>query len=448
MKTILHFLSVVRWDQLDADSNFEVFLKTVNWLAECHHYVLTPWRVFAEMSAFLSDVSYTLLPYEYPGNILAGRHEFRSAEFARSVNLRKMDIDFLFCHQPELLGNIMAALSAKRAGNALISFVFFHWIDCPASRGSRQSVSVCHRQAEAIDLTDRFFVHGTTEGNYLTAIDRNRHKAALMPLSSAPLPESRQPKDWKDVGQYVVFNHRKTQSTGWKQFENYLQDSGLNICYTRSNRFCEDHGIMSARNGEQPFSRPEYRYVLEHAVCAVCMISGYATWNLSIQDPVRLGVPLLCREHQAMRRILGDHPGVYWFHDKASFQEALETCRADGVSGKTAPLEDFNANFQDNLLTIMQAEWAKKESNRRGGSKHTVRWKEEITRVPGISKAAIIRRVHGPTASAHASWQFVRRDLLRDVEIESTIVNGETRYRAKNDQAATANSTRASTSNH
>ena len=422
MKTILHFLSVVHWDRLDADSNFEVFLKTVNWLADCHHFVLTPWRLFAEMSAFLSDASYTLLPYEYPGNVLAARHEFRSAEFAKSVNLRKMDIDFLFCHQPELLGNIMAALSAKRAGNALISFVFFHWIDCPASRGSGQSVPVSHRQAEAIDLADRFFVHGTTEGNYLAAIDHNRHKIALMPLSSAPLPESRQPKDWKgrvapaqwkDLPPYVVFNHRKVHTTGWKQAETYLQDSGLNICYTR--------------NRDDALSRPEYRYVLEHAVCAVCMISGYATWNLSIQDPVRLGVPLLCREHQAMRRILGNHPGVYWFHDKASFQEALERCRAEPC--KTAPLEDFDVNFQANLLSAMQAEWAKKESNKRGGSKHTVRWKEEIQKVPGISKAMIIRRVHGPTASAHASWQFIRRDLLRE-GFESKVVQGETRYRA------------------
>ena len=414
MKTILHFLSVVHWDRLDADSNFEVFLKTVRWLPDCHHFVLTPWRVFAEMSAFLSDASYTLLPYEYPANALAARHQFRSAEFAKSVNLRKMDIDFLFCHQPELLGNIMAALSAKRAGNALISFVFFHWIDCPGSRGSGQSVSVCHRQAEAIDLADRYFVHGTTEGNYLAAIDRNRHKIALMPLSSAPLPESKQPKDWKDVGQYVVFNHRKAHTTGWKQFENYMDDSHVNICYTR--------------NGADALCRPEYRYVLEHAVCAVCMISGYATWNLSIQDPVRLGVPLLCREHQAMRRILGNHPGVYWFHDKASFQEALETCQAE--PRKTAPLEAFDVNFQANLLGAMQAEWAKKEAAARGGSKHTTRWKEEIQKVPGISKAMIIRRVHGPTASAHSSWQFIRRDLLRE-GFQSRVVQGETKWWSK-----------------
>ena len=409
MRTVLHFLSVVCWENLQADSNFEVFLKTARWLPEMHHYVLVPWRVISTVTDLMPDVPYSLLPYEYPSNILAARHEFRSAEFARVVNLRKMDIDFLFCHQPELLGNIMAALSTKRAGNALISFVFFHWIDCTASRGSGQSVPVCHRQAEAIDLADRFFVHGTTEGNYLAAIDSNRDKAAFMPLSSAPLPDTVAPADWKDVGPYVVFNHRKAHTTGWKQLENYLQNSGLTICYTR----------------DDAFSRAEYRYVLEHAVCAVCMISGYATWNLSVQDPVRLGVPLLCREHKAMRRILGNHPGVYWFHDKASFQEALKRCRAE--PRKTAPLEDFDVNFQANLLSALRSEWAKKETNRRNGSKHTTRWKEEIQKVPGISKAIIIRRVHGPTASAHASWQFIRRDLLRE-GFESKVVQGETRY--------------------
>ena len=301
MKTVLHFLSVVCWENLQADSNFEVFLKTVRWLPEMHHYVLVPWRAMSAVTDLMPDVPYSLLPYEYPRNILAARHEFRSAEFARVVNLRKMDIDFLFCHQPELLGNLLGAFSAKRANDALVSFVFFHWVDCPGSRGSAAGVSVRYRQLEATALADRFFVHGPHVVNqYLQ--EARADKASYMPLLAAVLPEPEEPPGWRAPGRpFVVFNHRRSRSTGWKKLELWLPE-GFAVVYTGQ------------------YSRAKYRWILERAHCAVCMITGYCTWNLSIQDPVGLGVPLVCPRHPTHESSVGSTSLVGWVYSKEVLQ--------------------------------------------------------------------------------------------------------------------------------
>ena len=402
MRTILHFLSVVKWDNLAADSNFEVFLKTMRWLSGTawHHYVLLPWRAISAATELLPDVSYTLLPFEYPANALAARHEFRAAEFAQRINLRKMDIDFLFCHQPELLGNLLAAFSAKRASDALISFVFFHWIDCPESRSSGATVPVAARQLEAIALADRFFVHSPSA--YVAYFpDAPIDKVTYIPLSAAPLPDPEMPRHLPEPP-YVVFNHRRTHSTGWKRLEAWLPD-GFNIAYTGT------------------YSPAEYRWILEHAHCAVCMIDSYCTWNLAVQDPVNIGIPLICCHHPTLRQILGKSPLVGWFTSRDEFQRQIRNPPARGGH----PLENFDVNFRTNLIRSIATVEKQIESRRREGSKHTVAWKAEILKQPTITKAQLVQRVHGKTASAHASWQYVRRDLTTD-GYESRVVNDET----------------------
>jgi len=398
MRTILHFLSIVCWENLQADSNFEVFLKTVRWLPRMHHYVLVPWRVNHEVTEAMGDASYTLLPYEYPRNVLRARHEFRSDEFARVVNLRKMDVDFVFCHQPELLGNLLAAFSAKSV-SALVSFVFFHWIDCPASRGSACNVPVAYRQREAATLASRFFVHSPRALQYLG--DVPVEKASYMPLSAADLRsvESQEPES-VPKRPYVVFNHRRAHSTGWKQLESWMPPE-LDIVYTRA------------------YNRAEYRWLLEHAQCAVCMISSYCTWNMAVQDPLNLGVPLVCRRHPVLKEMLKGSTLVTWVDEKKEFQEAV---RHPLPHQQEPRLYGFDVDFRDNLVRNVGAFVSQ---THRGGSKYTERWKTEIRKTPGISKAELIKRVHGKTASAHASWQYIRRELLRE-GFESRIIRGET----------------------
>lgn len=410
MRTILHFLSVVSWENLHADSNFEVFLKTVRWLPNMHHYVLTPWRATHEVTDAMGDASFTLLAYEYPRNILRARHEFRSDEFAQVVNLRKMDVDFIFCHQPELLGNLLAALLAKSV-STVISFVFFHWIDCPASRGSTCNVPVDYRQREAVTLASRFFVHSPMALQCLG--DVAPQKASYMPLS-APDLRSIEPQEPECIPRrpYVVFNHRRAHSTGWKQLECWMPPE-LDIVYTGT------------------YNRAEYRWLLEHAQCAVCMIPSYCTWNMAVQDPLNLGVPLVCRSHPVLMEMLKGSTLVKWVNEKEEFQEAV---RHPMPRQKEPRVYTFDVDFQNNLLRNVAT--ALSQTYRRG-SKYTDRWKHEIQKTPGISKAELVKCVHGKTASAHASWQYIRRELLRD-GYESKVVRGGTIWNVKPTHTNTA----------
>ena len=47
-----------------------------------------------------------------------------------------MDFDFVFCHQPEKLYNVLVSFNDKRYGQNMGRFIFFHWVDCPQSRSS------------------------------------------------------------------------------------------------------------------------------------------------------------------------------------------------------------------------------------------------------------------------------------------------------------------------
>ena len=101
---ILHYGSPVRFDssgvfQHQFDSNYKVLEKTISFLPECHHYVLVP-----EKHTMPDDrPNVTLIKYPYYRNALSNRSAFHDSVFRNIIDFKTQDIDFVFCHQPEML---------------------------------------------------------------------------------------------------------------------------------------------------------------------------------------------------------------------------------------------------------------------------------------------------------------------------------------------------------
>ena len=80
--------------------------------------------------------------------------------------MKQMDVDFVFTHQPELLFNIMTGLMDERYGEIVNRFLFFHWVDCPQSRGSSAIPHSYMRQLEAINQCNKVFFHTDIASEY------------------------------------------------------------------------------------------------------------------------------------------------------------------------------------------------------------------------------------------------------------------------------------------
>ena len=106
-RRVLHFLSPVRFDRNvfkhSSDSNYKVVEKTIKHLPMCHHYVVVPENHVIEDNR--SNV--TLIKHPYPQNAVSNRATFNFQAFRKILNMKQMDIDFVFTHQPELLFNII-----------------------------------------------------------------------------------------------------------------------------------------------------------------------------------------------------------------------------------------------------------------------------------------------------------------------------------------------------
>ena len=50
-----------------------------------------------------------------------------------------------------------------------------------------------------------------------------------------------------------------------------------------------------------------YSDFLRNSYASVAWIKGYATWNLSVQDPILAGTPTLVYDSPMMREVLGDN---------------------------------------------------------------------------------------------------------------------------------------------
>ena len=125
-------------------------MDTVHFLPICHHYILIPELNTLSPSDSSSMDNVTIIPFPYPQSVMQNRAnfdgktfcrifsgrqkvEFRPGEFV-TLHTSSIDIDFVFCHQPEILTNVLWNLLSLRYGmNNTDSMCFFHWVDCNAS---------------------------------------------------------------------------------------------------------------------------------------------------------------------------------------------------------------------------------------------------------------------------------------------------------------------------
>jgi hypothetical protein len=124
---ILHVLSPVKWDgntfNAKADSNFKVCKKTIDFLPECHHYILSP----LTHNIGMQRDNITFIKYDYPKSVQLNRgmFDYRSISF----DFTRLYIDFVFNHQPELTFNIQQWFHSNRYFEDVSYFSFYHWID-------------------------------------------------------------------------------------------------------------------------------------------------------------------------------------------------------------------------------------------------------------------------------------------------------------------------------
>ena len=67
----------------------------------------------------------TFIKYSFSRDLLLNRSYFDGVTFRNLFDFRYMDFDFVFCHQPEMLYNILVSFGDKRYGQNMNRFLFF-----------------------------------------------------------------------------------------------------------------------------------------------------------------------------------------------------------------------------------------------------------------------------------------------------------------------------------
>ena len=404
---ILHYVSPVRFDtsgvfQHEFDSNYKVVEKTISFLPFCHHYVVVP----SKHKIPDNRDNVTLISYPYSRDLLANRSHFDGVTFRKLFDFRYMDFDFVFCHQPEMLYNILRAFNDKRYGLNMNRFIFFHWVDCSQSRASSAIPPAYMRQLEGINLCDNVFFHTDIASEWLmknfkksqsTNINHQfiKDKTKTFPISSNKLKDS-EPFEI-NYDNVLVFNHRWVKSTGVNRMIEYMD--GLNDYQV----WCTDFNapkeyIASKLNSGQ------YRYLLENSLGSMCFVDTYATWNLSIQDGLSLDKPVLVYDQPAMRKVVGDNYPLF-FKTKDEFQTQVKKLKS--MENFVWKVENHDRKFYDDLLYSMMTIMAKERTHI---PKDAMNWLYCI--LNGINYKHEIAKQVQPNIQLNSVWQYIRRYLL------------------------------------
>lgn len=358
---ILHYLSPVRWDKnlflADVDSNFKVVLKTIEFLPECHHYILMP-----EKHNFVNNSSnITLLTYDYPWSGVSCKSHFNFNSLGENLDFTRLDIDFIFNHQSELTSNICTFFNAKRNYSNLKIYNFIHWLDLGVNRtgGDKFNPIYFYNQLSGMFICHKLFLHNNKifdtyikdeiKRRHLEFLNENviKDKIRFMPLSSTIDKIESEPFDLPKDKKIIVFNHRMNDSSNMKMFNEFYNKLDKN----------KYELWVTDNEASDEFLRPKlnihkYKYLLENCYCSICFIDGYSTWNLSLQDSIRVGRPCLSLKHPILKSLLEDKYSYYFTNLDECFK-ILETV-PDLFNYKLA---DFDLMFKNNLLTSLKEDF-------------------------------------------------------------------------------------------
>jgi len=476
-KRILHVASPVRWKGskyvVERCSNWKVMMDTVDFLPMCHHYIMIPeLNTLSPSDRLYSMDNVTIIPFPYPQSVMQNRANFDGKTFCRIFSGRQkvefrpgefitletssIDIDFVFCHQPEILTNVLwNLLSLRYSMNNTDAFAFFHWVDCNASSPAPAFPPTFFRQFEAIDRCSKIFFHSDASAEYiLSNFEKVSHvlvpdkkvlmdKIAKFPLKAKPFPQTNGEYWSSPVGKKIIaFNHRWNETTGARQLHKMME--GLPEEYQV---LVTDEKVKKPLSGYSPvetsgleeleesqeesvFEPGRFKYAydgipksligsfelysdfLRGSYASVAWIKGYATWNLSVQDPILMGTPTLVYDSPMMREVLGDNYPFY-FKTKEEFQSLLR--KIDTVKNFEWKLTDYNLIFENNLVNSMKNIMSKP---RKHIPKDALNWLYCI--LNGINYKHDIAKQIQPNIQLNSVWQYIRRYLL-EIGIEDNI---------------------------
>ena len=403
-------------------SNWKVMMDTVDFLPMCHHYIMIPeLNTLSPSDRLYSMDNVTIIPFPYPQSVMQNRANFDGKTFCRIFSGRQkvefrpgefitletssIDIDFVFTHQPEILTNVLwNLLSLRYSMNNTDAFAFFHWVDCNASSPAPAFPPTFFRQFEAIDRCSKIFFHSDASAEYiLSNFEKVSHvlvpdkkvlmdKIAKFPLKAKPFPQTNGEYWSSPVGKKIIaFNHRWNETTGARQLHKMME--GLPEEYQV---LVTDEKVKKPLSGYSPvetsgleeleesqeesvFEPGRFKYAydgipksligsfelysdfLRGSYASVAWIKGYATWNLSVQDPIQVGTPTLVYDSPMMREVLGDNYPLY-FKTKGEFQQKLQNL-PDNFSHD---IPKHDAVFRDNLVQAMIQSWNLTKKNKEG----------------------------------------------------------------------------------
>ena len=425
-RRVLHVLSPVRWSakkyQHQSDSNYQVMEKTVRWLPMCHHYILVP----KNNSIPDNRENVTFIPFPYPGSVLYNRAFFDSKAFLEWFDPQKMDIDYIFCHQPELIYNIEGTLHVARIAPTLKKFAFFHWVDCPQSIPIGDYPEGFWRLIEAVSLADKSFFHGQQAIEYLRSNFKKpkilnglndeefNKKVTWFPLSIAGLPPKSEPFPLPKDKKILVFNHRWNNTTGIARLISYTEklDRDKYLVWVTDKDASHPKAGAPAPDWMKVANFPngrQYRYLLENAYATLTFVDDYATWNMSVQDGLTVGTPGLVYKHPVMPEILGSGNSYpFYFKTREEFNQQLSH-ELPAMYASTEPmwhwsLPNHDATFEKNLIDAMveNIHVMKEEP------KATREWLYHILKLNGEGyKRHLLANTH-PNLFASNSWERVR----------------------------------------
>tara|TARA_B100000902_G_scaffold278617_1_gene264513 strand:+ start:273 stop:1649 length:1377 start_codon:yes stop_codon:yes gene_type:complete len=395
------------------DSNYKVMVKTIKWLPMCHHYVLVPPN---NTIPHLGD-NVTKIPFPYAGSVLFNRGFFESKALLKKMDFQKLDIDFIFNHQPELLYNVYNAILTDRYGMTVDSYNFFHWVDCEKSRPTGGYPVGFFRQMEAIDLSTKSYFHCPVSLDYMKSnwdkiphtsqgVDENvmKEKINYFPLGVGDLPDP-EPFPLPDK-KILVFNHRWNQSCGIKKLIQFTEglDRDEWLVWVTDDDAKHPKAGKPAPDWMKVQNLPsggQYRYLIDNCYATICLVHDYMTWNLSAQDAIKAERPSLVYEHPTHDYVLGeDYP--FFFNDKKSFLELLDnTPRHYGWD-----LPKHDETFKENLIgDLIEACDSKKKRTVRTPSAG-MEWLNLILQGNGFKKN-LLHNSH-PNLYLSNTWEKIR----------------------------------------